>query len=144
MGDPELLRRSPLFAGFDDETLERLAGPFSEVEFAADQVLIQTRTPGAGLFVICNGTVVVESGGLERELGAGEVIGEISLVEDDGLRRARVVAKGPVRCLALSRPDFDRMVEAEPELAEAMRELARERLAELEASGPPEPGRPSA
>jgi CRP-like cAMP-binding protein len=144
MGDPELLRRSPLFAGFDDETLERLAGPFSEVEFAADQVLIETRTPGAGLFVICDGTVVVEAGGLERELGEGEVIGEISLVEDDGLRRARVVAKGPVRCLALNRTEFDQMLEAEPELAEAMRNLARERLAELEASGPAEPGRPSA
>jgi len=28
MAVPELLRKSPLFAGFDDETLERLAEPF--------------------------------------------------------------------------------------------------------------------
>jgi CRP-like cAMP-binding protein len=144
MGVADLLRRSPLFARFDNEKLERLAGPFSEVEFQPDQVLIESRTPGAGMFVVCDGTVVVEAGGTERELGPGEVIGEISLVEDDGLRRARVVAKGPVRCLALGRPEFDRMLEAEPELAAAMRELARERLAELEASGPAEPGRPSA
>ena len=144
MGVPELLRRSPLFARFDDEKLERLATPFSEVEFPADQVLIEPRTPGAGMFVVCDGTVVVEAQGSQRELGPGEVVGEISLVEDDGLRRARVVAKGPVRCLALSRPEFDRMLEAEPELAEAMRELARGRLAELEASAPAEPGRPSA
>jgi CRP-like cAMP-binding protein len=143
MGVSELLRRSPLFGGFDDEKLERLAAPFSEVEFRPDQVLIESRTPGAGLFVICDGTVVVEAGGLERELGPGEVVGEISLVEDDGLRRARVVAKGPVSCLALSRPEFDRMLETEPELAEAMRELARERLAEIEASGRAEPGRPT-
>ena len=143
MSAPELLRRSQLFAGFDDEKLERLAAPFSEVDFSDEQVLIESRVPGAGLYVICDGTVVVESGGFERELGPGEVIGEISLVEDDGLRRARVVAKGPVRCLALSRPEFERMVEAEPELAEAMRELARQRLAELEASGHAEPGRPS-
>jgi cAMP-dependent protein kinase regulator len=143
MGVPELLRRSPLFAGFDDEKLERLAHPFSEVEFRADQILIEPRTPGAGLFVICDGTVVVEAGGLERELGPGEVVGEISLVEDDGLRRARVVAKGPVRCLALSRPEFDRMLEVEPELAEEMRKLARKRVAELEASGRAAPGRPT-
>jgi CRP-like cAMP-binding protein len=143
MGVPELLRRSALFADFDDEKMESLAAPFSEVQFRPDQVLIESRTPGAGLFVIVEGTVVVEAGGLERELGPGEVIGEISLVEDDGLRRARVVAQGPVRCLALSRPEFDRMLEAEPELAEAMRELARERLAELEASGRAEPGRPA-
>src|SRR2546427_274495 len=89
MGVPDLLRRSPLFAGFDDEKLERLAAPFTEVEFPADQVLIESRAPGAGMFVICDGTVAVEAHGFQRELGPGEVVGEISLVEDDGLRRAR-------------------------------------------------------
>jgi CRP/FNR family transcriptional regulator, cyclic AMP receptor protein len=134
MAVPDLLRRSPLFAGFDDETLERLAAPFSEVEFPANQVLIEPRMPGAGLFVICDGTVVVEAYDVQRELGPGEVVGEISLVEEDGLRRARVVAKTPVRCLALGRTEFEQMLEGEPKLAESMRELARERLTELEDS----------
>jgi CRP-like cAMP-binding protein len=134
MASAELLRGSPLFAGFDDETLERLAAPFSEVEFPPNQVLIEPRMPGAGLFVICDGTVTVEAQGLQRELGPGDVIGEISLVEEDGLRRARVVAKTPVTCLALDRTEFEGMLEAEPQLADAMRELARVRLAELEGS----------
>jgi CRP/FNR family transcriptional regulator, cyclic AMP receptor protein len=135
MAAPDFLRRSPLFAGFDDETLERLAAPFSEVEFPANQVLIEPRMPGAGLFVICDGTVVVDAQEVQRELGPGEVVGEISLVEEDGLRRARVVAKTPVRCLALDRTEFEQMLESEPKLAESMRELARERLSELEDSG---------
>ena len=135
MAAPDFLRRSPLFAGFDDETLERLAAPFSEVEFPANQVLIEPRMPGAGLFVICDGTVVVEAHEVERELGPGEVVGEISLVEEDGLRRARVVAKTPVRCLALGRTEFEQMLEGEPKLAESMRELARERLIDLEDAG---------
>jgi CRP/FNR family cyclic AMP-dependent transcriptional regulator len=134
MAAPDLLRRSPLFAGFDDETLERLAAPFSEVEFPANQVLIEPRMPGAGLFVICDGTVVVEAQEVQRELGPGEVVGEISLVEEDGLRQARVVAKTPVRCLALGRTEFEQMLEGEPKLAESMRELARGRLSELEDS----------
>jgi CRP-like cAMP-binding protein len=134
MASADLLRKSPLFAGFDDETLERLAAPFSEVEFPPNQVLIEPRMPGAGLFVICDGTVAVEAQGLQRELGPGDVIGEISLVEEDGLRRARVVAKTPVTCLALDRTEFEGMLEAEPQLADAMRELARVRLAELEGS----------
>jgi CRP-like cAMP-binding protein len=124
-----------MFAGLDDETLDRIAEPFAEVEFPANHVLIESRTPGAGLFVICDGTVAVQVHGKERELGAGEVVGEISLLEEDGLRRARVVAKTPLRCLALGRADFDELLEAEPGLAEAMRALARERLAELESSG---------
>src|SRR5438094_4823322 len=135
MGVPALLRRVPLFAGFDDEVLERLSAPFSEVEFPVDHVLIEPRTPGAGLFVICDGSVVAEARGRERELGAGDVVGEISLLEEDGLRRARVVAKTPVTCLALGRADFDRLLSEEPRLADAMRKLASEQLAELEGSG---------
>jgi CRP-like cAMP-binding protein len=134
MASAELLRKSPLFAGFDDETLERLAGSFSEVEIPPNQVLIEPRTPGAGLFVICDGTVEVEAHGLQRELGPGEVVGEISLVEEDGLRRARVVAKTKLTCLAVDRTEFERILSEEPKLSEAMRELARVRLAELEGS----------
>jgi CRP-like cAMP-binding protein len=132
MASADLLRKSSLFASFDDEALERLAAPFSEVDFPANQVLIEPRQPGAGLFVICEGTVVVEAPGVEHELGEGEVVGEISLIEQDGLRRARVVAKTPVRCLALSRADFEQMLASEPELAGAMRDLAHQRLADLE------------
>jgi CRP-like cAMP-binding protein len=132
MATAELLRSSPFFARFDEATLERIAAPFTEVEFPANHVLIESRIPGAGMFVICDGTVVVEARGFERELGPGEVVGEISLVEDDGLRRARVVAKTSLRCLALDRVGFDRLVEAEPEVSEAIRQLAHERLTELE------------
>jgi CRP-like cAMP-binding protein len=135
MASADLLRKSSLFASFDDEALERLAAPFSEVELPANQVLIEPRQPGAGLFVICEGTVVVEAPGVEHELGEGEVVGEISLIEEDGLRRARVVTKTPVRCLALSRADFEQMLESEPELAGAMRDLAHRRLADLEGHG---------
>jgi CRP-like cAMP-binding protein len=144
MATADLLRKSPLFAEFDDEALERLAAPFSEVEFPPNHVLIEPRTPGAGLFVICDGTVVVEAPGIQRELGDGDVVGEISLLEEDGLRRARVVAKTPLRCLALGRDEFERLLAAEPRLAEAMRDLARTRLGELEGRAGAEPGRPAA
>ena len=135
MATAELLRNSPLFAQFDDATLERIAGPFSEVEFPANHVLIESRIPGAGMFVICEGTVMVEGRGFERELGRGDVVGEVSLVEDDGLRRARVVSKTPLRCLALDRAGFERLAEAEPPVADAIRALARERQGGLQSSG---------
>jgi CRP-like cAMP-binding protein len=130
MASAESLRKSQLFAPFDDETLERLARPFHEVELPANQVLIEPRTAGAGLFVICDGTVEVEAHELRRELGPGEVVGEISLVAD-GTRRARVVTKTAVRCLALSRDDFEHLAAEEPRFGEAVRELAERRLKEL-------------
>jgi CRP-like cAMP-binding protein len=132
MASADALRASKLFSRFDDETLARLARPFKEVELPANQVLIEPRTMGAGLYVICDGTVEVEAHELHRELGPGEVVGEISLVEDDGTRRARVVTKTPVRCLALSRADFEQLLADEPQLETAVRELAHARLAELE------------
>jgi CRP-like cAMP-binding protein len=135
MASSELLRKSPYFASFDDETLERIAAPFSEVEFEPNQVMIQPREPGAGLFVICEGTVHVEAHGFEDDLGPGEIVGELSLLEHDGLRRARVVAKEPVRALALSRADFESMLAAEPQVAETIRNLARDRLSELSEFG---------
>ena len=83
--------------------------------------------------VICDGTVEVEAHEIRRTLGAGEVVGEISLVEE-GTRRARVVTTSPVRALALGRADFDQLVEDEPRFGEAVRELARRRLEDLESS----------
>lgn len=132
MASAEALAKSPLFAGFDRAALERLARRFDEVEVPANQVLIEPRMPGTGLFVICDGSVVVEAPGLRRELGPGEVVGEISLVEDDGTRRARVIAKTPVRCLTLNRTEFEQLLAEEPALETAVRELARRRLAEVE------------
>jgi CRP/FNR family cyclic AMP-dependent transcriptional regulator len=128
----EPLKQSDLFARFDDETLERIANPFHEVELPANHVLIEPRMTGAGLFLICDGTVEVEARDIRRELGPGQVVGEISLVEDDHARRARVVTKTPVRCLTLSRNDFDELVAEVPGLRDAVRELAGRRLAELE------------
>jgi CRP-like cAMP-binding protein len=132
MAAADLLRNSPVFARFDEATLARLGDRFAEVEIPANQVLIEPRTAGAGLFVICEGTVLVEAHDREWELGEGEIIGEISLLEPHGTRRARVIAKTPVRCLALSRSEFDRMREELPELDAAVQELAQHRLSELE------------
>jgi CRP-like cAMP-binding protein len=131
MASVDALRSASLFAGFDDETLERMAGRFAEVDIPANQVLIEPRTAGSGLFVICDGTVEVEAHEVRRELGPGDVVGEISLIEDDHTRRARVVALTPVRALALSRPDFDDLVAENPQLDAAVRDLAERRLAEL-------------
>jgi CRP-like cAMP-binding protein len=134
MADVESLRKSPIFAGLDQDALDRIAARFSEVELPANQVLIEPRTAGAGLFLICDGTVEVEAHEIRHELGEGEIVGEISLVEDDHTRRARVVTKTPVRALALSRSDFDQLAAQEPQLDAAVRELARDRLEELRGS----------
>jgi CRP-like cAMP-binding protein len=123
------LRRSAVFGGLDEQFLAALAGSMSEVTFQAGRVLIEARAAGSGMFVIDEGTVVVqtrESGPVE--LGPGEVVGEMALLTEDGTRTARVQAKTDVRCFTLDRPTLQRAFEDEPKLALALLQSAVERL----------------
>src|SRR5437867_13378436 len=86
------LRRIPIFAGFGDEVLERVIEASSELECPAGQVLIRADDPGAGMFVLEEGTVVVEAPGRTIELGPGEYFGELSLTVPESTRSARVRA----------------------------------------------------
>jgi CRP-like cAMP-binding protein len=123
------LQGVPLFAGLSKRALEGIARASSEVDVPPGQILIEANAQGSGLFVIKEGTVVVQTRGRQRvELGAGQVVGELALLRADGARTARVQAKSSVRCLALDRRTFRRLLESEPKLAVALLEVLAERL----------------
>ena len=118
--DIEKLRRIPLFADLHDRTLERIAELSTEFEEPAGWVLVEVGQPGSGMFVLEEGTVEVQTpDGRSWELGAGEFFGELALLTDDP-RKARIRATTPVRCLAISRSDFQELLKEEPEIALAM------------------------
>jgi CRP-like cAMP-binding protein len=124
------LRAAPLFGELSQASLARVARCTSEVDFPAGRVLIERGQKGAGMFVVLDGKVVVEARGKRRaELGPGEVVGELALLTPAGVRTARVSAKTPVRCLALSRTDFSRVLDADPKLARALLRILAERIA---------------
>jgi CRP-like cAMP-binding protein len=81
----------------------------AETEVEAGRVLIEPGQHGAGLYVILEGTVVVEAPERTREFGAGAVIGERALLSADGTRTARVRATSVVRVLAVDRIEFERL-----------------------------------
>ena len=124
----EELRKSRTLAGLGDDVLERLARRMHEIDVRENQVLIESGQKGSGLFLVCDGTVVVETPGERLELGPGEVVGEIAMVGPGDRRTARVYARTPVRCLAIGRSELEDVLAAEPSLAEALRELAGSRL----------------
>jgi CRP-like cAMP-binding protein len=118
--DVERLRAIPLFAELHDHTLERIAELSTEFEAPAGWVLIEVGQPGSGMFVLEEGTVQVEPpDGRSWEYGPGEFVGELALLTDHP-RNARVRAKTAVRCLAISRRDFSKLLDEEPEIAVAM------------------------
>jgi voltage-gated potassium channel len=126
----EALRRVPLFAGLGDDALAQIAAAANEVEVRADHVLVQPGTAGTGMFVIADGTAVVETRREHVELGPGQFFGELALMSPDATRTARVRAKTPLRCLALDRASFRMLVTEHPEVAASLLEVALGRLAE--------------
>ena len=123
------LRALPIFAGLGDEGLRRVQGLAVELEVPAGEVLTRASDAGDGMFVIEEGTVVVESPGTDViELGPGEFVGELALLVPDAVRSAWVRAKTDVRCLSIDRADFEQLLEDEPRIALAMLPVVARRL----------------
>jgi CRP-like cAMP-binding protein len=120
----DLLRALPLFADLDDGQLDRLAAATTEFDAPAGQTLIERGRPGSGMFVLEQGQAVVEAPEGARELGPGDVFGERALLGEDIERTARVRAKTDVRCLAIARPEIERLLAEEPRVADRLRQLS--------------------
>jgi CRP-like cAMP-binding protein len=126
----EALRRVPLLAELGDEELERVAQATQEIEAPEGQVLTQAGAKGTGMYFVAEGVAEVESKAGLVELGPGQFFGELALMKKDATRTARVRAKTPLRCLALDRTSFQRLVAKNPQVAAALLEIALDRLAE--------------
>jgi CRP-like cAMP-binding protein len=113
-----------LFAQITEEAAAVVAaGGVTDV--SKGQVLIQAGDPGVGMFVVLDGSVVVERGDLHIEIGRGGFFGELALLVPDSPRIARVRANADARILAVPRQTFDFLLETEPAFARALlRELA--------------------
>jgi CRP-like cAMP-binding protein len=89
------------------DDLRRLDEVGTEVQVAAGHVLIARGQPGTGLYVIVEGSVVVEAPEGTRELGPGAVVGERAMFS--GTRTARVQAKSDLRVLVVDRAAIERL-----------------------------------
>lgn len=96
--------------------IRRLRAAGSETEIAAGQMLIERGQPGAGMYLVLEGSVVVETRGRVRELGPGSFVGERALLFPNGTRTARVRAKTRVRVVAVGRDEFEQLSVADPGL----------------------------
>ena len=119
------LRRVPLFADLSTAQLEGVAPFVDEVETEAGHVLIEQGGFGQELLIIVDGSAEVTRDGHHlRDLGPGEVVGEISLL-DGGPRTATVTTREPTTVLSISKRAFDTVLDRVPGLPhELLRALA--------------------
>lgn len=126
----DALRRVPLFADLEEQTLSDLARAATEVEVPRGHVLLERGQEGTGLFVVLDGEVEVQVGESRIKVGQGEIVGELALLVPGLRHTARVQAGEGVRALAVRRDDFDALLEDHPRMAAAMLRVLARRLAD--------------
>jgi CRP-like cAMP-binding protein len=104
----------------NEEDLRRLKEAGSALAFSAGQMLVERGKPGTGVYVVVDGTLVVEAPEGTRELGPGAVLGERALLSDDGLRTARVRAVTDGVAVTVERAEVDRLCAEDPAFAERL------------------------
>ena len=127
----EALKRAPLFADLSRKELIQLARLTDDAEVPDGKVLCREGDLGREFFVLVEGSVEVATKGRRvATLGAGDFVGEISLLEPTP-RTATVTAKTPLRLFVLTPKDFRRMLDENPSVErKVLRALAR-RVLEL-------------
>ena len=125
----DVLRLVPLFNGMTDRSFEAIANLASETDFATGDQLVRQGTPGDSFIIIVNGRAIVERDRRRlRELGPGDFLGEISLI-DGSPRTATVTALDPIHAFVIGREGFLQLIDRIPvfrlEVLEALTERIR-------------------
>jgi len=110
------LRRVPLLAGLPPDALLALSRELEAVSCADGALVVRQGDQGDAFYMLEAGAVVVlDAQGKEvARLQEGAYFGELALLKDD-VRKATVVARGPIALLTMKRASFQRMREVRPQ-----------------------------
>jgi phosphoserine phosphatase RsbU/P len=129
-----LISNIPLFATIPPDELAKLATELQQVTYPAGAILMREGERGDGVYIVLAGTfeIIKELGTPDERLfgrrGAGEVVGEMGLLNLDGLRTASARAVSDVQVIRLTRADFERLLGRYPTIAYEMLRMLSIRL----------------
>ncbi|BBX76183.1 MFS transporter [Mycobacterium shinjukuense] len=107
--EADLIRQLPLFAGLDNATLAELGRRTEEVDLQAGSYLFHAGDVSDSLYVVRSGRLqVLQEDIVLRELGRGEVVGELGLLTD-APRSASIKALRDSTLVRLTKAQFDKM-----------------------------------
>lgn len=128
----EELRRVSLFSVLDDEQVRRVAAGAISRTFYPEEHIVEEGTSGGSLFIITSGAVQVtkrtpKNARVEvTRLGAGEVIGEMSLLTGEP-RTATVVALVQVSAVEVTKSNLEPILQEVPQLSDKFAEVMLDR-----------------
>jgi CRP/FNR family cyclic AMP-dependent transcriptional regulator len=128
----ELLGRVPLFSALRGRDLERMGQLADEIDVPAGKVLMRQGDTGQEFFIVVNGTLRVERDGKAiASRGAGDFVGEISLV-DEAPRSATVTCETPCHLLVIGHREFHALLDEQPAIERAVLVALANRVRQLE------------
>ncbi len=128
------ISRVPLFASLPPEELDALAATLQETTYPAGTILFHEGDYGDRFHIVLDGSIeIIKALGTDDEQlisvrGVGEFVGEMSLLDGDGLRTASVRVRSEARVLELTRDDFDTLLRRHPAMAYEMLRVLSARL----------------
>jgi CRP-like cAMP-binding protein/Fe-S-cluster-containing hydrogenase component 2 len=125
------LRKVPLFSTLDDSTLEKLEVGVKLKSYKPGDIIFNEGDQGDSLYVIRTGFVKITKKHMDKEqiiayLSQGNYFGEMALLEDEK-RTASVSAFTNVEVLQVLKEDFNMLLNADPKLAEGIKDIIMER-----------------
>lgn len=122
------LRGCDFFESLRDKELAEVARMFDRVSFPAGTDLLRQGANAYEAYVVDRGTVaVVIDGERVATVGAGEVLGEIAVL-DHGRRSASAIADTPVEAFVIERRAFVALLETHPALGRRVSSGLSQRL----------------
>jgi CRP/FNR family transcriptional regulator, cyclic AMP receptor protein len=129
----DLLRKSPLFAGLNEEDLAALAGCLGRRVFGKGVIIFHKDSPGHTLYLIESGrvrTFILSDAGQEISLslyGSGEAFGELAFL-DGQPRSTGAITVEPALTFTLTREDFLQCLGQRPLLAHSIIQVLSTRM----------------
>lgn len=129
-----LVAKVPLFRMLDAARIAAVAGVLRARRAERGERLIRKGDQADSMYFIVSGEVEVdqETAAPKGQLGAGDFFGEIALLADRE-RTATITALSACKLLVLHKDDFERFMDAHPDLKQAVRDAAKRRLEEINA-----------
>ncbi len=117
-----MLRALPAFEGLSTNELVQIERMLHQRRYSAEEVVFEEGMPGAGMYIVKEGAVVIRKKVDDRQslelavIGERNFFGELALL-DESPRSASAYASKESVLLALSGPDLDKIVDRNPKLA---------------------------
>lgn len=130
--EAEFLKSINLFAGLSADELDRLCAQAEAITLNTGESLFSEGDPSDCVFVIQSGEIEIHKYSNEQPVllavrGPGELIGELSLIEDIQ-RTASARARTPARVVRLPRAAFTYLLETSPSAARILLDTVIDRL----------------